>query len=108
MLHVLILTDGNLFCSMLKTDRVQLCRIQKERTFEYRTRVILSCQHEGFDIQMASNDKRLATALLGGGGISGNLPRRREERRRALACSASRSPVLFSHRRQYFGGCGIE
>lgn len=60
-----VLSDGSLFCSVLKTERVQLCRIEMDRTLKHQTRVILPCKHEGFDVQLTGNDRLLAAALDG-------------------------------------------
>ena len=61
-----VLRDGTLLCSQWGTDGIHVCRAHSDRSLQPCARVTLPATHEGFDAQLAGNEKRLAAALSDG------------------------------------------
>ena len=61
-----VLRDGTLLCSQLGTDGIHVCRAHSDRSLQHCARVALPAKHDGFDAQLAGNERQLAAALSGG------------------------------------------
>ena len=61
-----VVRDGTLLCSQHYTDGIHVCRAHSDRSLQHCARVALPAKHEGFDAQLAGNERRLAAALSDG------------------------------------------
>ena len=61
-----VLRDGTLLCSVRDTDGIHVCRAHSDRSLQHCARVTLPARHEGFDAQLAGNERRLAAVLSDG------------------------------------------
>lgn len=61
-----ILSDGTLYCGEFLTSEVHMYRVMADRSIQKDSRLQLSGQYNGFDVQMIGTETRLAASLENG------------------------------------------
>lgn len=61
-----VLCDGSIFCGQWDTDWVHMCHVNEDRLLRQSARLVLPTKHEGFDVQLVVEEKRLVASLLDG------------------------------------------